>query len=30
VRNPARLLNTHYLMPPRATPVELMSCGRTA
>ncbi|MCW5637926.1 MAG: 3-hydroxyacyl-CoA dehydrogenase family protein [Rubrivivax sp.] len=29
VENPARLLNTHYLMPPRATPVELMSCGRT-
>ena len=29
VKNPARLLNTHYLMPPRATPVELMSCGHT-
>lgn len=29
VKNPARLLNTHYLMPPRATPVELMSCGQT-
>ncbi len=29
VANPARLLNTHYLMPPRATPVELMSCGHT-
>lgn len=29
VTNPARLLNTHYLMPPRATPVELMSCGHT-
>ena len=29
VQNPARLLNTHYLMPPRATPVELMSCGHT-
>ncbi|MFT3814019.1 MAG: 3-hydroxyacyl-CoA dehydrogenase NAD-binding domain-containing protein [Acidovorax sp.] len=30
VKNPARLLNMHYLMPPRATPVELMSCGYTA
>lgn len=29
VKNPARLLNAHYLMPPRATPVELMSCGQT-
>jgi 3-hydroxybutyryl-CoA dehydrogenase len=29
VKNPVRLLNTHYLMPPRATPVELMSCGHT-
>ena len=29
VKNPTRLLNTHYLMPPRATPVELMSCGHT-
>lgn len=29
VKNPARLLNMHYLMPPRATPVELMSCGHT-
>jgi 3-hydroxybutyryl-CoA dehydrogenase len=29
VGNPERLLNTHYLMPPRATAVELMSCGRT-
>jgi len=29
VKNPARLLNTHFLMPPGITPVELMSCGRT-
>jgi 3-hydroxybutyryl-CoA dehydrogenase len=29
VRAPARLLNTHFLMPPAITPVELMSCGRT-
>jgi len=29
VKNPARLLNMHYLMPPQATPVELMSCGQT-
>jgi 3-hydroxybutyryl-CoA dehydrogenase len=29
VRNPARLLNTHFLMPPGITPVELMSCGQT-
>jgi 3-hydroxybutyryl-CoA dehydrogenase len=29
VKNPARLLNTHFLMPPDMTPVELMSCGRT-
>ena len=29
VKNPARLLNTHFLMPPDITPVELMSCGRT-
>jgi 3-hydroxybutyryl-CoA dehydrogenase len=29
VRNPARLLNTHFLMPPEITPVELMSCGQT-
>ncbi|MFT4243713.1 MAG: 3-hydroxyacyl-CoA dehydrogenase family protein [Acidovorax sp.] len=29
VKNPARLLSMHYLMPPRATPVELMSCGQT-
>ena len=29
VQNPARLLNMHYLMPPQATPVELMSCGHT-
>ena len=29
VKNPARLLNMHYLMPPQATPVELMSCGHT-
>ena len=29
VDHPERLLNTHYLMPPRATAVELMSCGRT-
>jgi len=29
VKNPARLLNTHFLMPPDITPVELMSCGHT-
>jgi len=29
VKNPARLLNMHYLMPPQSTPVELMSCGQT-
>jgi 3-hydroxybutyryl-CoA dehydrogenase len=29
VAHPERLLNTHYLMPPTATPVELMSCGHT-
>ena len=29
VKNPARLLNTHFLMPPAVTPVELMSCGHT-
>jgi 3-hydroxybutyryl-CoA dehydrogenase len=27
VKNPARLLNTHFLMPPEIIPVELMSCG---
>ena len=29
VKEPARLLNTHFLMPPGMTPVELMSCGHT-
>ncbi|RZL93044.1 MAG: 3-hydroxyacyl-CoA dehydrogenase family protein [Variovorax sp.] len=29
VKDPARLLNTHFLMPPGITPVELMSCGHT-
>jgi 3-hydroxybutyryl-CoA dehydrogenase len=29
VKNRARLLNTHFLMPPDITPVELMSCGKT-
>ncbi|HMN70461.1 MAG TPA: 3-hydroxyacyl-CoA dehydrogenase family protein [Rhodoblastus sp.] len=29
VTHPERLLNMHFLMPPRSTPVELMSCGRT-
>lgn len=29
VQNPARLLNTHFLMPPDINPVELMSCGQT-
>lgn len=29
VANPARLLNTHFLMPPDIVPVELMSCGQT-
>lgn len=29
VQNPARLLNTHFLMPPEIVPVELMSCGQT-
>jgi 3-hydroxybutyryl-CoA dehydrogenase len=30
VKNPARLLNAHFLMPPVITPIELMSCGQTA
>jgi 3-hydroxybutyryl-CoA dehydrogenase len=30
VKNPARLLNAHFLMPPAITPIELMSCGQTA
>lgn len=29
VTQPARLLNTHFLMPPAVVPVELMSCGQT-
>jgi 3-hydroxybutyryl-CoA dehydrogenase len=29
VKTPARLLNTHFLMPPGITPIELMSCGQT-
>jgi 3-hydroxybutyryl-CoA dehydrogenase len=29
VTNRARLLNTHFLMPPAIIPVELMSCGQT-
>ena len=29
VKDAARLLNTHFLMPPGITPVELMSCGQT-
>lgn len=29
VKNPARLLNIHFLMPPEIIPVELMSCGQT-
>lgn len=29
VKNPARLLNAHFLMPPGITPVELMSSGQT-
>jgi 3-hydroxybutyryl-CoA dehydrogenase len=29
VRRPERVLNMHFLMPPRANAVELMSCGRT-
>jgi 3-hydroxybutyryl-CoA dehydrogenase len=29
VKNAARLLNTHFLMPPAITPIELMSCGQT-
>ncbi len=29
LKDPARLLNTHFLMPPGITPVELMSCGHT-
>lgn len=27
--NPERVLNTHFMMPPEASPVELMSCGLT-
>ncbi|WP_179404334.1 3-hydroxyacyl-CoA dehydrogenase family protein [Burkholderia guangdongensis] len=29
VARPERVLNTHYMMPPAARAVELMSCGRT-
>jgi 3-hydroxybutyryl-CoA dehydrogenase len=29
VESPERLLNVHFLMPPEARAVELMSCGRT-
>ena len=29
MKDPARLLSTHFLMPPVITPVELMSCGHT-
>lgn len=29
VKNPTRLLNAHFLMPPGITPVELMSSGQT-
>jgi 3-hydroxybutyryl-CoA dehydrogenase len=29
VTNPERVLNMHFLMPPAANAVELMSCGRT-
>ncbi|HTY28845.1 MAG TPA: 3-hydroxyacyl-CoA dehydrogenase family protein [Mycobacterium sp.] len=29
VEHPERLLNMHFLMPPMANSVELMSCGRT-
>jgi 3-hydroxybutyryl-CoA dehydrogenase len=29
VEHSERVLNMHFLMPPQARPVELMSCGRT-
>lgn len=29
VEHPERLLNMHFLMPPQANSVELMSCGET-
>jgi len=29
VQHPERLLNMHFLMPPQANAVELMSCGKT-
>lgn len=29
VKDPARLLNMHFLMPPDVIPIELMSCGQT-
>jgi 3-hydroxybutyryl-CoA dehydrogenase len=29
VKHPERLLNMHFLMPPQANIVELMSCGKT-
>ncbi|MBZ5790646.1 3-hydroxyacyl-CoA dehydrogenase family protein [Burkholderia contaminans] len=29
VTRPERVLNTHYMMPPNARAVELMSCGKT-
>ena len=29
VQHPERLLNMHFLMPPHANSVELMSCGKT-
>jgi len=29
VKHPERLLTSHFYMPPRVTPVELMTCGKT-
>lgn len=29
IKHPGRLLNMHFLMPPEANIVELMSCGKT-
>src|SRR5215468_10342821 len=30
VKNPSRVVNTHYYMPPEQNAVEIMSCGKTS
>src|SRR5215468_7564851 len=30
VKNPSRVVNTHYYMPPQQNAVEVMSCGKTS